>query len=254
MPKLKDFSWALVTGASSGIGEEFAFQLAQKKINLIIHGRNVERLEKIKEELSARGIMVRYFSADFSSKGGVESLIDFVERENIDVDLLINNAGFGHYGEFLSHDILFYKKMIETNIVALTELTYYFASKFVEKRRGGIINVASVAGYLPLPRFSVYAATKAFVYNFSMALWAELSKYNVHVLCLSPGTTKTRFFERINKTNVNGMPVEKVVRTALEAFEKDKPSVIPGFLNKLFVFTESLIPKKHLTKLVQKYF
>lgn len=250
---LENFKWALVTGGSSGIGREFVLELCKRGLNVIAVGRDTKRLEELVQQVKdVSGSTVLTYAVDLSSSERVKTFIQDVSK--YEVDLLVNNAGFGLYGEFIQLEQEEIEKMIEVNVKALTLLSHIFAKKMVERRRGGIINVASVAGHIPLPYFNAYAATKAYVYNFSIALWAELRKYNVHVMCVSPGPTETRFFERAFKgQNIrafgNLMKPEQVVAGAIEAFEKKKAIYIPGFKNKLVSFVgKKLLSDKTIAK------
>lgn len=250
---LKDFKWALVTGGSSGIGREFVLELCRRGLNVIAVGRDTKRLEELVRQVKdVSGSTVLTYAVDLSLSERVKTFIQDVSK--YEVDLLINNAGFGLYGEFIQLEQEEIEKMIEVNVKALTLLSHTFAKKMVERRLGGIINVASVAGHIPLPYFNAYAATKAYVYNFSIALWAELRKYNVHVMCVSPGPTETRFFERAFKgQNIrafgNLMKPEQVVAGAIGAFEKKKAIYIPGFKNKLVSFVgKKLLSDKTIAK------
>lgn len=250
---IENFKWALVTGGSSGIGREFVLELCKRGLNVIAVGRDTKRLEELVQQVKdVSGSTVLTYAVDLSSSERVKTFIQDVSK--YEVDLLVNNAGFGLYGEFIQLEQEEIEKMIEVNVKALTLLSHIFAKKMVERRRGGIINVASVAGHIPLPYFNAYAATKAYVYNFSIALWAELRKYNVHVMCVSPGPTETRFFERAFKgQNIrafgNLMKPEQVVAGAIEAFEKKKAIYIPGFKNKLVSFVgKKLLSDKTIAK------
>ncbi|MEN3009347.1 SDR family oxidoreductase [Pseudothermotoga sp.] len=250
---LKDFKCALVTGGSSGIGREFALELCRRGLKVIVTGRDTKRLEELTEmakDISDSSILT--YTVELSSTDNVKAFIQDVSK--YEIDLLINNAGFGLYGEFIELDLEEIEKMIEVNIKALTMLSHAFAKKMVERKHGGIINVASVAGHIPLPYFNAYAATKAYVYNLSIALWAELKKYNVHVMCVSPGPTETRFFERAFKgqnfkTFGNLMSPTQVALGAIEAFEKRKAVYIPGFKNKFVSFIgKKLLPDRTIAK------
>lgn len=252
---LKDFKWALVTGGSSGIGKEFVLGLCRRGLNVIAVGRDTKRLEELVQEAKdVSSSTVLTHTVDLSSPQQVKAFVEKVSA--YEIDLLVNNAGFGLYGEFIELEPEEIEKMIEVNVKALTLLSRIFAKKMVERKRGGIINVASVAGHIPLPYFNAYAATKAYVYNFSIALWAELRKYNVHVMCVSPGPTETRFFERAFKeqnvrTFGNLMKPEQVALNALEAFEKKKVIYIPGFKNKFISFVgKKLLSDKTIAKFI----
>ncbi|AJC73824.1 short-chain dehydrogenase [Pseudothermotoga hypogea DSM 11164 = NBRC 106472] len=250
---LKDFKWAIVTGGSSGIGREFVLELSRKGLNVIATGRNEERLKQLADEVKEEfKTEIHTFVVDLSSPQEVERFID--EVSNFEIDLLVNNAGFGLYGEFVKLDLKEMESMIEVNVKALTVLSHHFAKQMVQRRRGGIINVSSIAGYMPLAYFNAYGATKAYVYNLSLALWAELRKYNVHVLCVAPGPTRTRFFERAFKdqsfrTFGKLMDPKQVALGAIEAFEKKKPVYVPAFKNKLISFTaKKLLPDRLLAR------
>ncbi|ANQ54521.1 short-chain dehydrogenase [Thermosipho sp. 1063] len=254
MPKFQSGEWVLITGGSSGIGEEFAYQLAKKGVNLILIGRNSERLKKVSEKTRKINKKIDLLTFSFDLSRGLHKLIEKLEKFN--VTHLINNAGFGWYGNFTNANQEIYEKMILVNISALTYLSYYYAKKFSKRKNGGIINVASVAAFFPIPHFTVYGATKAYVYNFSLSLWAEMRKNNVHVMCLAPGKTKTRFFERANMKNQKKLMSTKfVVEGAIDAYEKNKPLYIPGTSNKfLYSFVRRIISDKFLAKILEKHF
>ncbi|MFN3691501.1 MAG: SDR family NAD(P)-dependent oxidoreductase [Fervidobacterium sp.] len=253
--QLNTFKWALVTGASSGIGREFAIQLAQKGLNLILVGRSNQALSDVASEIHNKSkVSTVILQSDLTKDEDVNRLIENLSRFNIDI--LVNNAGVGLYGNFLDYQLEDYENMIRLNILALTRLSYHYGKIFTERKNGGIINVASVAGFIPIPHFSVYAATKAYVYSFSMSLWAELKDKNVQVLCVAPGTTKTKFFERANmKPAKKMMKTEEVVKGALDAFEKGKPLYIPGLSNKIsYHLVRRLFSDKFVANLLTKYF
>ncbi len=248
---LADFKWALITGASSGIGREFAIQLSKKGLNIIAVGKNEERLAQTVETVKKiSDVKIISYAVDLSLQENVRSLI--VDLSKYQIDLLINNAGFGLYGEFTELELSDIEKMIEVNIKTLTVLSHVFSKQMIARKFGGIINIASVAGHIPLPYFSAYAATKAYVYNFSLGLWAELRKHNIHVLCVSPGPTETRFFERaFRNQNLqkfgSRMQPDEVVSGALKAFEKGKAVYVPGLKNKLITFLgKKLLPDRFI--------
>ncbi|MGB9613908.1 MAG: SDR family NAD(P)-dependent oxidoreductase [Fervidobacterium sp.] len=251
--ELSSYRWALVTGASSGIGKEFALQLASKGLDVVIVGRNGEALTKVADEIhkiSSSSVVI--IQADLTKEFDhvLENLSHFK------IDLLVNNAGLGLYGDFLDHGWQEYENIIDLNIKVLTKLSHHYAKKFAEQKSGGIINIASVAGFMPIPHFSVYGATKAYVYNFSMSLWAELRNKGVHVLCVAPGKTETRFFERARMNPGKGlMKPNEVVEGSLKAFEKGSPLYIPGFGNKLtYHLVRRIFTDKFLSKTLVRYF
>jgi len=250
---LNNYRWALVTGGSSGIGREFAIQLAQKGVNVIIVGRNAVALSEVADEIhKISNVSVVIIQADLTKD--TDQVIDNTSR--FEIDLLINNAGFGLYGDFVSHSEHEYENMVELNVKVLTKLARHYVEKMVKKEHGGIINIASVAGFFPIPHLSVYGATKAFVYSLSMSLWAELKDKNVHVLCVAPGPTETKFFERAKmKPGKRVMKPQEVVSGALQAFEYGKPLYIPGIENQLsYHLVRRLFGDKFIAKFLVKNF
>jgi len=240
--------WALITGASSGIGEEFARQLAQSKYNLVLIARREDRLNMLATELQKLyAIQVVCIPLDL----GIQDFIPAIEKHisGIEIGLLINNAGFTISNNFLSSDLSGQLELIDVNIRALTALTHHFGNKMKEKRLGGIINVASASGYLPVPRWSVYAASKAYVLHFTEALWYEFKDTGIDILALCPGATQTEFGGNVNQQI--GINVTDVVMTALKNLSK-KPSVIAGLKNKLGIVFLKLLSRKTLITLGAK--
>jgi short-subunit dehydrogenase len=236
MPKLQKGQWALITGASSGIGECFAYQLAERGLHVILLGRDEESLKRVAGTIKERyAVQLETVRCDLTRE--LEKGISVMQE--FDIDLLVNNAGLGVYGKFLERDPSRYREMIALNIAALSELAFRAGRRMVEKRNGGVINIGSVAGFFPLPNFAVYAATKAYVYNFSLALWAEWRTHNVHVLYVAPGSTETKFFERSRdglqrpKESPGVMKPEEVARESLRAYERGQVVCIPGWKNRL---------------------
>jgi len=251
--KLNDCS-ALITGASSGIGREFARQLANHARSIVLVARRSERLADLRDELLNRNpnLEVHVRAVDLADKAQIELLIDSLARDKIDVDLLVNNAGLGDSGPFATSDPARNEQMALVNMVALTSLTRYLLPHMIAKRRGGILNVSSSAGFLPIPGSAVYAATKAYVTSFSEALRFEVRGIGVSVCALCPGPVHTEFQEVASRPGrkVNPGPgpdflqvsVEQVVREALAALEAHRPLVIPGFAMKLAMFLTRLMP------------
>ncbi|MDK2945748.1 MAG: uncharacterized protein PWP02_429 [Thermosipho sp. (in: thermotogales)] len=254
MPKFLENERVLITGGTSGIGEEFAYQLARKGLNLIIIGRDPNRLERVYKNSKNINKKIDIELIKFDLTQDIDLLLDILNK--FEIDHLINNAGFGWYGEFFTANPEIYQKMISLNINTLTTLSHYYSKKFIEKKKGGIINVGSVAGFLPIPHFAVYGATKAYVYNFTLALWAELKKHNVHAMCLAPGKTNTRFFERANmEAGKRLMTVQEVVSGAIKAYEKNKPLYIPGFSNKIsYHLVRRIFSDKFIANILEKFF
>jgi len=240
---------ALITGASAGIGREFARQLASRAQSLILVARREQRLSELRDELRGNhpGLTVHIHKTDLANLSQIDELARWLEREKIDVDLLINNAGLGDLGPFGTSDPARNERMMLVNMVALTSLTRRLLPQMIAKRRGAILNVSSSAGFLPIPGFAVYAATKAYVTSLSEALRVELRGTGVSVCALCPGPVPTEFQEIAKRPG--GQPeggpefvhvsAEQVVRAALEA---DRPLVIPGFAMKLGMFLVRMTP------------
>ncbi len=184
----------LITGASGGIGEASATLFAKKGYDLVLVGRNKEKLEEIKNNLSIYNKEIVLIQKDLTIESEVKELVE--ECESLNIDILMNNAGFGDCGSFLESDINKQKDMIKVNVLALVELSYYFGNKMKEKGYGKIINTASVAGLTSGPYMSIYYATKAFVLSFSQALNEELEDISVTALC--PGPVNTKFWDVAN--------------------------------------------------------
>ena len=197
--------YVLLTGASSGIGYEMANQLAVKKLNLILVARTEAKLQQMQAELTAKhDILVRYFVADLSNVNAAIELYTKVQQENLVVTCLVNNAGVGNYGHFIETSLEEELSMIELNISSLVALTKLFAKDMASRKSGRIMNVASLVAFLPMPYFSVYSATKAFVKAFSETLDAELAGTGVTVTSLYPGTVDTGFTtDQMQATNLH---------------------------------------------------
>jgi len=249
--KLDDCS-ALITGASSGIGREFARQLAKCARRIVLVARRSERLANLRDELLNQNpnLDVHVRVVDLTDNAQIESLIDSLARDKVDVDLLINNAGLGDSGPFATSDPIRNEQMALVNVMALTSLTRRLLPHMVAKRRGGILNVSSSAGFLPIPGDAVYAATKAYVTSFSEALRAELRGTGVSVCAVCPGPVRTEFQEVAKRpggqpemgSKIFFVSVRQVARAGLAALEADRPLVIPGFAMKFAMFLSRLMP------------
>ena len=243
-------STALITGASSGLGEAFAQQLAEQGCHLVLVARSEGKLQALAETLRQQHqINVTVLPADLSSAEAVQGLITEVKRRAIKVDLLVNNAGLGSFENFLDTPLERQLEQIDLNVRALVTLTHAFAPAMVAARQGGIINLASTAAFQALPGASVYAASKAFVLLFSEAMAVELEQSNVRVLVVCPGPVATAFFADMNPK----LPAAQmdqpgpIVREVLRAFSKGKRVVIPGkFGHRLMVFGERFMPRNFL--------
>jgi Short-chain dehydrogenases of various substrate specificities len=242
----------LITGASAGIGREFARQLAGRARSLILVARREDRLAELRDELQQHhpNLAVQIRQVDLADPVQLQELMDWFDRENINVDLLINNAGLGDSGPFATSDRIRNEAMTLLNVVALTSLTRHVLPQMIAKRRGGILNVSSSAGFLPVPGSAVYAATKAYVTSFSEALRAELHGTGISVCALCPGPVRTEFQQVARRPDGRPeigpefvlVPVEQVVRDAINGLEADRPIVIPGFAMKVAMLLARLTP------------
>ena len=243
---------ALITGASSGLGREFARQLAGHAQSLVLVARREERLSELRGELTQRhsNLVVHIRETDLADLAQPKELVAWLEREKINVDLLINNAGLGDSGPFATSNPKRNEQMMLVNMVALTSLTRHLLPQMTARKRGGILNVSSSAGFLPIPGFAVYAASKAYVTSFSEALRTELRGTGVSVCALCPGPVHTEFQEAAKRPG--GHPdsgpefvyvsVEQVVHDALAALDADRPLAIPGFAMKMGMFLVRITP------------
>ena len=248
--------WALITGASSGIGSEFAKQLAASGTNLVLTARRVDRLQSLADQLRTDyKIKVEIFAADLEQPTAPDSIYEFVHSRNIETGLLINNAGFGTFGEFSKLDGGREAAMVQVNCVAVVRLTRLFLPEMVARRRGDILILASTASFQAVPYIATYAATKVFDRYFAEALAEEVKPYGVRVCALSPGATESEFFD------VAAMPAMKraesaavVVRRGLVGLAKGKSSVVSGFGNWFGTQIQRLVPRRLVTSMAGKMF
>jgi len=235
--------WALVTGASSGIGEAFAVALAARGFPVVLVARRKDRLEALAKRLEhEHKVEALVVAEDLGQPGACERVRDAVSGREVGV--LVNNAGFGSSGRFAEQDAVVDAEMIALNCAAVVRMTHLFLRPMLGRKSGAVIVVASVAGYQADPWFAVYGATKAFDLIFAEALWCELRGTGVDVLAVSPGETRTEFHERAHaKRQFRGATPESVVETSLAALGK-KPSVVPGFVPKLISWAHRLFPRR----------
>lgn len=245
---------ALVTGASSGIGLAIARSLATRGTHLIITARSENTLHEVATTLQKLRVDVHVFRSDLSQKGAAERLFDQVEKAGLHVDLLINNAGFGKWGEFLEVSREQYDEMIQLNITALTELCYVFIPGMLKRGEGGIINVGSTASFVPVPFAAVYSASKAYVLLFTEALQGEYGGRGLSFMTLCPGGTASNFAAVANpsvKRQATDFDTpEFVAETGLEAFLKGELYVITGSKNKRIAFLPRILSRKRVLKMV----
>jgi uncharacterized protein len=255
-------STALITGASGGIGKAFAEELAQRNTNLVLVARSEEKLKELASQLQEKHkIKVNVIVQDLTEIGATEAVFNAVKENELTIDLLINNAGFGDYGNFADCDGERQVKIVQLNVLALVDLTHKFLPLMRQRHSGSIINVASITGFQPMPYISVYAATKAFVISFSQALWAENRSYNVRILVSCPGPTETNFFREAKFPPALASSASKiaspqqVVRDSLKALERGEPIVVSGGIgSQLITRLGRFIPRKTLVSLLEKQF
>ena len=249
---------ALITGASAGIGATFAQELAARQTNLVLVARSEAKLQQLAQQLQDKyKIQVDFLVQDLTEPTAAKAVFDAVTQKGLTIDLLINNAGFGEYGSFAELNGERQVKMVQLNILALVDLTHQFLPGMRQRRSGSIINMASTAAFQPMPYFSVYAASKAFVLSFSEALWAENSSYGVRVLAVCPGPTETNFFQEAGFPQVlasvaaqNYTPAAVVVRESLQALEKNQSTIVPGAIaNQLVANLHRFLPRESLASL-----
>ncbi|HEX3144297.1 MAG TPA: SDR family oxidoreductase [Pyrinomonadaceae bacterium] len=244
----------LITGASSGIGETFARKLAAQGHDVLLVARSEDKLIALCNELGLNhNVRAQYFVADLSQPDTPARLLEETRERNLEIDLLINNAGFGSMGEFGKLDLNRELNMIDLNVRSLVELTHLFLQPMRQRGSGSIINVASTASFQPVPFMATYAATKAFVLSFSEALWEENRTYGVKVMALCPGVTETSFFEASHMKRPPGRVIqtsEQVVDVALRALKRGKSSVISGWPNRITVETERVVPRSLILRAV----
>ena len=237
----------LITGASSGIGEAFARKLATQGHDLLLVARSEDKLIALCNELGrGQNIRAQYVAIDLSERDAPARMLAETVERNLEIDLLINNAGFGSMGDFAELDLELELKMIDLNVRSLVELTHRFLSSMRERKRGSIINVASTAGFQGVPFMATYAATKAFVLSFSEALWEENRSYGITVMALCPGVTETGFFvaSRMQKPPARfSQSSEDVVETALRGLKRGQSSIISGWPNLVMIEMERIMPR-----------
>ncbi len=250
MGMLEGVETCLITGASSGIGEAFARHLAALGKNLVLVARREDRLRALAGELATQcGVQTHVIAADLAQSSAAVALFAETERLGLAVDLLINNAGFAKSGHFVEIPFEVQADMVRLNANTLLELTRLYLPAMCQRRRGGVINVASNAAFQPVPYMAVYGATKAFVLSLSEALAEEVRQDGVTVLALCPGATATGFWKVAGmwEDRVRTMPsVDEVVTIALRAFERRRSWVMPGFRNRFVTFLSSRLGPRGL--------
>lgn len=250
---------ALVTGGSGGIGLELAKQFASHGHDLVITARHRDALEAVAGTLEGKyGVKVTVVAADLTDPDAPQRVFDAIEAEKIDIQFLVNNAGFGLGGAYADTDIKRELEMVQVNIIALMQLTKMFMPTMMKRKSGRILNVASTAAFLPGPLMSVYYASKAFVLSFSQALDEELRDSGVSVTCLCPGSTATKFAETAGLQNsklfaaIGGTTAEQVAQYGFDALMRGERVAVVGLKNKVMVQAERFAPRKLLATIARK--
>lgn len=250
-------NYTLITGASTGIGYELAKLFAKDKHNLILVARDEGKLETAKNELSKYNTEVKILSLDLSKNEDIQSLFNYVEINKLRVNILVNNAGIGTFGDFNEIEWEKEEALIDINIKALTRLTKYFLPKIMEYKNGGILNVASTAAFCSGPRMAAYYASKAYVLNLTEAIYEECKSTGIKVSCLCPGPVRTTFQGKagIKKSEAAKkylMDAEDVAKVCYRGFRKRKLIIIPGVKNKLLVMGNKLLPRRISREIILK--
>ena len=260
MSSLSETRFALVTGATSGIGNGFAKELARDGINLVITARNEIRLREVKRELEADySIKVKIIPRDLANPEAPAEIFEILKREGIVLSVLVNNAGFNVYGKFEETDLEEEMGMLRLHIVAVTQMTKLFLRQRSRQRENMILNVSSIAGLVPGPLVAVHFATRAYILSFSLALSNELQGADVHVTCLCPGPTKSAFFSRANMDDVrlaSGKPIklmdaQAVAKIGYQGLKQRKLIVVPGYRNKILALMAGIAPRALAIKITR---
>lgn len=241
----------LITGASSGIGEAFAYKYAELGENIILTARSEDKLKELKYKLMETfSINVTIIVLDLSEENAAKIIYDKLKKEKVFVSTLINNAGYGTSGEFTENNFISQHKQVMLNVTSLVDLSYYFLDGMKKNKKGVIVNIASTAAFQAVPYMSVYSATKAFVLSFSGGLYEEYKNYGIKILAVCPGPTETNFFKKTGPVEVGKIRTPKmVVETAFKALAKNKSHVVDGTGNFLLSLSSRFIPRKKMTKI-----
>lgn len=251
----------LITGASGGIGKAIALKLAERKQNLMLVARNEPTLKTLADQLAKQyAISVEYIAADLSKAGEAQKVFEETKNRRLTVEMLINNAGIGSGGEFSELALQSELDMLQLNISSLVALTHLYLQEMKERKSGTIINVASMASFIPIPYMTSYSASKVFVRHFTQALTQEAKPHNIHVMLLCPGLTKTNFNNAAGIENEIGKGLnaeysastqspEQVADELLNALDKRKHYIVSGRMNRIAARLSALLPNAFLAKL-----
>lgn len=257
MASVQDFhgKWALVTGASAGIGVALARELAARGAKLVLTARRLDRLERLASELRTRGTEVRTVVADLNDPAAPQAIFEATEGAGIPIDILINNAGLGLFGEFHTNPVEQELSQVRVNCEAMVRVARLFVPKMVERRRGWVLITASTASFQPVPYISTYAATKAFDRFFALGLAQEVARYGVKVTALCPGPTESEFFDvaRAGVFRKRGVQsAEEVARQGISALARGQRTIWPQFSGRMTAFLVRFLPVKLITHFVDR--
>lgn len=257
--KLLADRWALVTGASAGIGAEFARQLAARGMHLVLVARRAELMEELAAELHAKhATRCEIIAADLSAAGEVERVVQELSKRGVTIDLLVNNAGFGVVGEVDQAEVPRLLELIRLNISALTELTYRLLPGMLSRQFGAILNVASLSAFQPVAYMGVYAASKAYVLHLSEALASEVGGRGVLVCAVCPGVTRTAFFDLAGAPGWlqkhSSQTPEQVVRVGLHALGRGRWVIVPGWRNYFLTLLVRIASRRRVVKESMRFF
>ncbi len=246
--------WALVTGASAGIGVALARELAAQGAKLVLTARRTDRLEALAAEFAAHGIETRTVAADLNDPAAPQQIFDATEGAGIQIDILVNNAGLGMFGEFYTNPIEQELSQVRVNCEAMVRLARLFVPRMVERRRGWVLITASTASFQPVPYISTYAATKVFDRFFALGLAEEVGRYGVKVTALCPGPTESEFFEvaRAGAFKRRVQSAEEVARLGIKALARGQRTIIPHRSGRATAFAVRFLPVRWITGFVER--
>lgn len=255
-------AYALVTGASKGIGKAIAQQLAARKNDLLLVSRSADELEKAAAEITKNyGVKTAFLATDLSEKDAPQKVVSWCKENNYTINILVNNAGYGLSGNFDKYNLEQNLNMLQLNMLAPVTLTQLFLPQLLQQPQAYILNTASSAAYQSVPKLTLYAASKSFILSFSRGLHQEFKNTNLSVTCVSPGATDTDFVVRaqlgekgLKAADKVNMTPEAVAKIAVKAMYNKKPEVITGTINKLGAFISWLLPKGFVERTAMKVY
>ena len=248
-------SYALITGASKGIGKALAEELARRKYDLLLVSRSASELSKVCEQFSSQyKVACHFLPMDLSRPEAPQKVFEWVEEHEFDLSILVNNAGYGLWGPFKELSLEEQNQMITVNIFSTVNLIHLFLPRLLAQKKAFILNVGSTSGYQAIPTLGIYSASKAFVISFTRSLYFELRGTSVSVSCLSPGGTKTDFIDRAGMPHMQqisdkvSMEPEAVAKAGIRGLFTGKREIIPGLMNKVGAFSNRIMPKALVEK------